>query len=357
MNKIASVVLLTIFAVVGCKAEKSPWEDTWEMGRYSHASVGTLKITNCRNNICDFNIGTLNGSHTCSLNGKLKINGTTAEYHETLNFFENEPPQEAIVNFKLDEQKNTITVNGNANCRLFCGMLGYFEGDYENTNAPLRFKTSFDCWAKNLTDTEKTICAHEDLAQADKEMHQKYAKAMSPQWKNNRAKCQTDVTCLWNFYVNSLKNEYITAGHHTINLYEYMGNLDKDELYYPTDFALLDDYFRTNMDNADYEEWKAAFSQISMTDNSCHKCYYHSYGLAGMYTIIESAFYINHNEIWLAFLHLDNNGNNKNNCIVVYAPEGKTIKDIPQKYNNWLNRLTPHFPTGINLKHFPTPLS
>lgn len=131
-----------------------------------------------------------------------------------------------------------------------------------------------------------------------------------------------------------------------------MGNLDKDKLYYPTDFVLLDDYFRTNMDNADYETWKAAFSQISLADNSCQKCHYHSYGVAGMYTSMESAFYINHNEIWLAFLHLDNKGNNKNNCIVVYAPKGKTIKDIPEKYNNWLNRLTPYFPAGINLKHF-----
>ena len=355
MNKIAGFMLLICFAIAGCKPEKSPWEGVWEMGRYYNAVSGTLEIKNCRDNVCEVDLSTINGMHMCSFSGKMKTNGKEAEYHKIFDFFENEPPKEAIVNFKLDEQKNIINIKCEGECRYFCGMQGYFEDDYENANNPLRFETSFDCWAKDLTDTEKTICAHDDLAQADKEMHEEYERAMTDEWKNNRAKCKKDADCLWEFYVNSVKNEYMKGSRDEINLYEYMGYLDEDKLYYPTDFILLDDYFRKNMEKDDYEEWKLAFGQISLDDNSCDECYYHSYGLPGLYTSIESAFYINRDEIWLAFLHLDDRGK-EYHCITMYAPNGKTIDDIPEKYDAWLTRLKPYFPNDIELKHFKTPL-
>lgn len=66
---------------------------------------------------------------------------------------------------------------------------------------------------------------------------------------------------------------------------------------------------------------------------------------------MESAFYINQNEIWLAFIHIDND-DKKQNYIVVYALPYKTEKDIPPEFDEWLNRLKKHYPEGIKLKYF-----
>jgi len=329
----------------------SPWEGKWEIGRYDNDFGGGLIIQNCQNNKCDFDIGTVNGAHTCDVKGQMKINGTEAIYHETMKIFEDEDAKKATVHFQLNAQKNIIIVKCEGNCRYYCGMQGYFEGEYENEHNPLRFETSFDCWAENINDTEKTICADANLAAADIEMNKKYEKAMTPEWKQKRNDCKTDVDCLWNFYVSSITNEYQKTTDKDVNLYEYLGNLEEDGLYYPTDFTLLQDYFHKNMAKEDYEEWKLAFGQISMEDNECEKCYYHKYGVAGLYTIIESAFYINHDEIWIAFLHADYE-HKEDEYIIMYAPEGKTIKDIPVQYQQWLERIKPHYPNGIKLKHF-----
>ena len=127
-------------------------------------------------------------------------------------------------------------------------MQGYFEGEYENANNPLRYKTSFDCWKNGLSDAEKTICATESIATADIEMNKKYEKSITPEWKQKRNNCKKDVDCLWNFYVKSIKSEYEKTNQKTLNLYEYLGGLEEDELYYPTEFTLLNDYFLNNME-------------------------------------------------------------------------------------------------------------
>lgn len=329
----------------------SLWEGKWEIGRYYNDFGGSLVIQNCQNNKCDFDIGTINGAHTCDVKGQMKINGTKAIYHGTIKIFEDRDDKKATVHFQLDAQKNIITVKCEGACHYYCGVSGFFDGEYENEHNPLRFKTSFDCRAENINDTEKTICANADIAKADIEMNKKYEKAMTQEWKQKRNDCKKDVECLWNFYVSSITKEYQKTTDKGVNLYEYLGHLEENGLYYPTDFILLQDYFRKNMEKKDYEEWKLAFGQISMEDNECEKCYYHKYGVAGLYTIIESAFYINHNEIWIAFLHADYK-HKENEFIIVYAPKNKTIKNIPTQYKKWLDRLKQHYPNGIKLKHF-----
>ena len=264
---------------------------------------------------------------------------------------EDEKAEESTVNFQIDEEKNIIIVKCEGYCYYYCGMQGYFEGEYENANNPLRYETSFDCWKNDLSDAEKTICATKSIATADIEMNKKYEKAITPEWKQKRNDCKTDVDCLWNFYVKSIKNEYEKTNQKTLNLYEYLGVLEEDELYYPTEFTLLNDYFLNNMEKDDYEDWILAFGQISLENNKCDNCYFHKYGVAGLYTIIESAFYINHDEIWIAFLHTDYE-HEENEYIIMYAPKGKTINDIPKQYQKWLERLKPHYPNGIKLKHF-----
>ena len=353
MNKIAGFMLLTFLVAVEAQA-KSPWEGVWIFDRYSHATGGTLKIENCKEDSCEFDLGTYNGAHICSFGGEIKIKGNTAEHRESTDFSEDGTDQEAVINFKLDEQKNIITVEGNNNCRYFCGMHGYFEGEYENEKNPMRYETGFDCWAKDLTDTEKTICSDEQLAQADKEISEKYRDVMPFGWKEERDECKADVDCLWDFYSDYVRYGYERVADKALNLYEYMGNLEKNKFFTPTDFTLIDKYLRENIEKQDYEDWIHTFG--TMVSDDCHNCYFLTYGLAGLFTIEESAFYINKDEIWLAFLHNDYD-NDKNNYIVMYTPEGKTEKDIPEEYKDWLDRLKPHFPNGIKFKYFKSSLN
>jgi hypothetical protein len=352
MRKITKLAFF-IFGLLVISAKSysaSPWEGRWEIGRYYNDFGGRLTIKNCQNNVCEFDIGTIHGSHTCSVDGKLKINGNKAQHYEIMEIFEGEVPKKVAINFQLDEKKNIITVKCEGDCLYYCGMRGHFEGEYENENNPLRFKTSFDCWA-NVSDTEQAICADGNLAKADIEMDKKYKKAMTKTWREARDKCNAKVNCLWDFYVSSIAEEYQKEADKNVNLYEYLDNLNADGLYYPTDFALLRDYLSKNMEKGDFEEWQTAFGDISMEDNKCEKCYFHKYGVAGLYTTIESAFYINHDEIWIAFLHTDYE-HKEDEYIIMYAPRGKTIYDIPEQYQKWLERLEPYYPNGIKLKHF-----
>ena len=244
MIKKLFLCLLTVIPIKAYSA--SPWEGKWEVGRYHNDFAGHLIIQNCKNNECDFDIGTANGAHTCTINGKLKINGNKAQFRKksVYNYAENE--KYAVIDFKLNQQKRTIKVKGNYVAgRLHCGMQGYFEGEYENENNPLRFKTSFDCRAENISETEKTICADADLAAADVEMDKKYKAAITSEWKQKRDECKTDINCLWNFYVSSLIEEYKKSTNQDVNLYEYLGALEENGLYYPTDFTLLQDILYT----------------------------------------------------------------------------------------------------------------
>ena len=330
MRKIAFVLSLMLLIHTNAWAEEnknSAWEGVWEYGRYVENLFGSLKITDCKGDFCHFNIVTANGAHTCNLEGKLKIDADKGEYKIRVDNFEGKY-DDIIVTFNLDTNKNIIEVDANYVSRRYCGMQGYFTGEYENENNPLRYDTGFDCWAKNLTDIEQTVCASKKLARASKEMTEKYPSLQTKEWYNKRSDCSTDKKCLWNFYISSIKSGYEKEQGKSLNLYEYMGNLSEDALYYPTDFSLLTDYLARNMEKKDYDEWVSNFSQISMEDNKCDKCYYRQYGVAGLYTIMESAFYIDKDEIWLAFLHRDYK-HPQEEYIVIYTLPDKEKKTFP----------------------------
>lgn len=327
----------------------SDWNGIWEYQRYATGISGALEINNCIDNQCDFNISTANGAHVCNLEGKLEIKTNKGEYKNKIETSEGKY-DDVVVTFTLDADRNAIDVEANSLSRIYCGMQGNFIGIYENNNNPLHYDTGFDCRAKNLTDTEQTICASEKLARASKETVKNYLSLQNSEWYNKRANCHTDEKCLWEFYILTIKSGYKKQGKQ-LNLYEYIGNLPEDELYYPTDFSLLTDFFIRNMENNDYNEFVSNFAQVSAGDNKCDKCHYHTYGLPGLYTITESAFYIDKNEIWVAFLHSDYT-NPQDKHIVIYTLPNKEEKDIPAVFNTWLDRLKPHFPKGIKLKFF-----
>ena len=129
-----------------------------------------------------------------------------------------------------------------------------------------------------------------------------------------------------------------------------MGDLEEDGGYYPTDFTLLNDYLEKNLEDY-YEAWKITQDTISTQDNQCDNCYYHKYGVTGFFTIYESAFYIDKNEIWLSFVSANLKAP-EDEYIIVFAPNEKELKDMPKQFNKWLESLKPHYPKGIKLKHF-----
>lgn len=331
------------------KANELSWSGVWEYERYLTDTFGNLEITDCKDNLCNFQLDTVYGAHTCTLEGQVKINAGKGEYREKYKTYEGKT-EEVIVTFELDKTKRIITIDANYQSRRYCGMQGKFIGEYENKNNPLRYKTGFDCWNKNITETEKTICASKNLAQASKEMIENYQSMQTKEWSDKREACHNNEECLWDFYISSIKSGYEKEHKKTLNLYEYMGNLSENSLFYPTDFSLLTDFFIKHMPKDDYDEWGRAFSQIAMDDNKCDKCHYRQYGLAGLYTIMESAFYINKDEIWLAFLKMNNE--RKDSYIVVYTLPNYEEKDIPLVFDSWLERLKPHFLSGIKVKHF-----
>lgn len=352
MKKFVLILIFLIFSSVNTIANEiknSAWEGIWEYQRYEKNPSGVLEITNCQNNLCHFSINTTNGAHTCIIEGRLETRTNTAVYKEKAETSEGEH-ENIVITFKLNTDKNVIDVDANSASKIYCGMQGYFIGKYENQNNPLRYDTGFDCWTKDLTDTQKIICSSKKLARADKEMAENYQFEQTKEWYNKRENCHNDKECLWDFYISSIKFGYEKKNNKSVNLYEYMGNLSDDTPYYPTDFSLLHDFFIKNMQSDDFEQWQLAFSQISMENSKCNQCHYYEYGLAGLYTIVESAFYINKNEIWLAFLNIDDDTNKKH--IIIYAMPDKKEKDIPAEFENWLNRLKEHFPDGIKLKHF-----
>lgn len=357
MKKFILILGLVLAFAANARADEpniSSWNGIWKYKRYSTASFGDLEITDCKDNQCNFKIATAYGVHTCTLEGKIKINADKGEYREKYKTYDGKN-EEVIVTLELDNTKRIITIDANYQSRKYCGMQGYFTGEYENKNNPLRYNTGFDCWNKNITETDKTICASKNLAQASKEMIENYPALQTKEWYDKRENCHNNEECLWDFYISSIKSGYEKEHKKALNLYEYMGNLSEDSLYYPTDFSLLTDFFIKNMQKDDYEEWTATFSQIAMDDNRCDKCHYHQYGIAGLYTIMESAFYINKDEIWLAFLQIDNE--RKESYIIVYSLPDYEEKDIPLVFNGWLERLKPHFPNGIKIKHFTKKIS
>ena len=147
-----------IFAVVLLSATSSfasSWEGRWEYGRYTQSIGGALTIKDCTDTKCQFELFTSHGSHSCSASGTITIKGNNGRYFERLRFYGN---QELL--FGLDPKKRIINVtyvDGD-----FCGMRGYLEGAYEHASLPYRYETSFDCWAENLTNAEKTVCASSD---------------------------------------------------------------------------------------------------------------------------------------------------------------------------------------------------
>lgn len=341
MKKIVLLIIVSTIFLCSCQ-KKSPWEGRWEYGRYAPAYGGGLDISDCEDNKCHFSIFTFHGSHTCDVDGYIKILGTQAEYYNT----DNEQDIKKIT-MKLNLAKENIEVDWISG--HFCGIQGNIGGTYENKDAPLRYLTSFDCWRNELSSTEKTICLSEKLAKADIEFSTNYSKEKTEIWQKNRDKCYKNEECLWNFYVKSIRTEYEKSNDGKTNLFHYFKN-QNPKWNFPTSYALLNEYFMQNMEQEDYDAWIVTLYDKSYTIE-CENCILKTYGITGLFKIYESAFYINKDEIWIVFVSA-NLSQSENKNIIVYAPYEKKITQIPEKLKEYIDYLSPYFPKGVKLKHF-----
>ncbi len=348
MNKRFVLLLIALFIGSNSLHAQPLWEGKWIYERYLSSIGGSLQITNCRDNKCHFEIITYHGAHTCDINGEMAVNENTAVFTDKAEEFEPETPY--IIKFTLDAQKRRITVKKeDKNSNIYCGMRGYFEGEYEHETNPLRYKTDFDCWGDDLTAAQKEICASEDLSKADLEVAKNYAHLKTDEWYAKREQCAADEKCLWEFYVKTIRNGYEKRAEKPLNLFEYLGKCP--EYMYPDSLILFQDYLQNNMAKEDYDEMRISLSDRYSENGENNQYCYYTYGVPGLYTLYETAFYIDAKEIWLAFISANYDDENKNH-IIVYAPHGKTENDIPKKFEDWIERLKKNYPQGIKLKYF-----
>ena len=315
----------------------SPWEGKWEYGRYTPSIGGGLTIKNCSATKCQFDLGTYHGAHSCDAEGEITLNGNKGHFFNKASDFDRQnlgiDADEELV-FELDAEKRIIHVTQISG--RFCGMRGYIEGDYEHEALPYRFKTSFDCWAKKLTAAEKTICSDPHLAKADMEFAINYAGGKAPAWFEERNKCGEDKSCLWKFYKNAILMSYIKTHRNIYNLYNYTQS-QKQKWFYPTDLVLFNDFFLKSMDKKYYDAWMISLDDDSYTLD-CDNCLAKSYGVAGMYKIYESALYVDNQEVWLAFVSA-NLPKPEDKNIIVFAPKGKTLNDMPKTIKDFADYL------------------
>lgn len=342
--------ILFVAAFVTDAFAKSEWEGVWEYGRYAPAYGGFMEIRDCRLNVCRFAIQTFHGAHTCDVKGKIKVDGTKAVFYKFMQYEDNEEEQKIVM--KLNPEKRIIDVDWQ-NGRSFCGSQGNIGGAYEYKGNPLRYATSYDCWAENLTDSEKAICGSEKLAKADREFAKDYPQKITYAWKKERNTCGADENCLWKFYTESIFAEYKAAHDGNFSLYQYFLS-HEPEWYFPTDYVLLQDYLENNITPEDYEAWKVTLYDKGLTARCKENCSFMSYGLTGFETIYESSFYIDEDGIWVAFVS-GNLPEEQQKKIVVYAPSGKTEWNMSPQMKDWLLKMVKDHPDGTELKYLERP--
>lgn len=318
---ILSCILINVLWISSSFAN-SLWEGKWEMGRYTPAISGYLDIYDCSDSECHFRINSVHGVHICDVENVMKIDKNHARFYIP----ENDDSQflAGEILFDLDPDKKIIDVQHKSG--QLCGMRGVLEGIYEHETLPYRYPTSFDCWSDDLNQTEIAICASRRLSKADIEFDVNYKSFKTPEWFDNRNKCQKDEKCLWKFYKKSIYEAFEKTTNSSFNFLNYIRN-QKQKWYYPTDLALLLDYFTEYMEEPYFSAWTITLDDDSYTE-ACDNCLAKYYGVAGLYTIYESALYIDDKEQWISFISANLNPP-EDKMVIVFAPEGKSLNDMP----------------------------
>lgn len=347
MYRLFTYVFLGLIITSSAQAA-SPWEGRWEMGRYDPAVGGVLIINNCNTSVCSFEIVSVHGAHVCQAEGTFAIDGNKAEYYQKIR--ENGENLDEQILFELNPDKRIIEVERISGG--FCGMRAYIDGIYEHESLPYRYKTSFDCWAENLTLTEKAICSSPSLSKADLEFAANFNDIKTPDWLNKRNLCKDNQTCLKDFYKNSILKAFSDIKHKKFSLFNYAQS-QKQKWYYPTDLLILNEFFLEAMPQEYYDAWVVSLNDDSYTLD-CTNCIAYSYGVAGMYKSYESIIYIDQDQVWLAYVSANLKEPEDKN-IIIFAPAGKNLDDMPAQIKDFADYLVNsgyYTQDSLKLKHF-----
>ena len=331
-RRLIAITCIGLMSMAAVAKAASPWEGRWEMRSYNQPMGGVLIIKNCNNSKCNFEIFSSRGAHTCQAEGEMKINNNDAKFYKRIREAGDNFDEE--INFSLDPKKRIIDVKRISG--YFCGMRADITGRYENEALPYRFPTSFDCWQEDLAPTETVICANSDLAKADVEFEANYKEAKTPEWEEKRNKCGDDKQCIRDFYKSEIIKAYEARHKKPFNLYEYTQS-QTQEWYYPTDLAIMNDFFDKNMDKGYRGAWSVSLDDDSYTWD-CDNCLMMSFGVAGLYKIYESAWYVDEDEVWIAFISANLQEPEDKN-IIVFAPKGETLDNMPPTIKEFTDRL------------------
>lgn len=291
---------------------------------------GAMEIKDCANNKCKIEFTTYNGAHTCELDdGILVLDGNTA-FATIKDEYSGNDCKITITT----ESNNIINVSDNEKCNFLCGMSGVFTGRWQNAHAPLIYSAGFDC-ERATTDVELTVCRDKNLAQYDSEVNILYKlssgqRTTQKRWLAARNKCKTDEKCLTTQYDARLHELVSSITKDKFNLFDYAHLVSDDGWFYPERVILISNFIKNKIGDDEYAKFIACSNRT--TKNIFNKNeIFAGYGCPGLFTIMESAIYIDKNQIWISYLD--------DGKIITYAPQNEDGQMPPTPLSEWLQDL------------------
>lgn len=361
------LVLLTVLLELYCLTANAtnPFQGIWK------SDNGQIGITNCQEKKCKIEIITANGAHTCEIVEELTAlsNHSAVFQLKDLNIDGDNKKRLLPINLSLSRQVITVTIPPSSKdaARGYCGMQGFFEGEYTNSNIPRVYKTSFNC-DKAKTKIEVVICQSEELAHADKVMAKLYHLLITKrlnyifiqqkEWLQDRNTCSASSDlkqCLSNKYrdrILVLQQEFINGSTSSQSLktnnnvpynFDYLLFLSKLTDQNPFEIYTdppLQNYLNVFVPKNTVEKiLPAVFYEIRMEyfDDSLIMI---TGGAPGLYTICEGALVLTKDhQTWLAYIDINDDHKKE---IVVLCPKSINCDAQPESLKNWVTRLLPN---------------
>lgn len=309
-----SIFLLILLATYAWGASTA-WEGEWP------SANGELELTKCKSDTCEFSLGSINGSHTCDLEGSAKI----TKNQVTLTSAHDSDAKSCIITGDINEGQINIK-NVPKECQYYCGVSAKIDVKYTKKGISPVYNPSYDCTKAQLK-TEKVICHDEILSLGDKELDGLYKerlnknageKTVQKEWltKRNTICSPLDHSCIGDLYLKRIKD---LRGH----------TLCDDQA--TRSFTLLYT-LRKHLGRTAFNEYNEIMNEIE-TSYSGDTCF--SQGSSpGLRTVSEGAIVYKGEVIWIAFTHIDEKGS----VMRVYGPKGKVT--MPAALREWITNFS-----------------
>ena len=327
---------------------------------------GHVDITKCKDRKCHIEIDTINGIHTCELEGELTVLSKNAAVFQVKNLYMRKGrPRFSPVNLSLSGQVLTVTTPEESTEVTFehCGSRGFFDGEYTNVNMPRIYKTSFNC-DNARAKIDLAICHSKELAYADTVLSKLYLQLKTKQfepivrqqkeWIKERNLClnESDLNqCVAKNYddrILTLQQQVMSHGILFKNPHSIPYNFDyfiyraKTSESWSYDVFLdppLQSYLKSILSPKFVENiLSTRFYELGLGyyDDSLIMI---TGGAPGLYTIYEGALILTkENQIWLAYINLNDQSKKQ---IVVLSSKNVNETAIPIPLKKWVEKLLP----------------